>query len=60
MKPENGAFMGDIYARVYKAIREGVPYPVRLEEALAVIRTTARLRAMTPIRYVNGNGKARP
>ena len=52
--------MGDIYARVYQAMREGVPFPVRLEEALAVIRTTARLRAMTSIQYVNGSGKARP
>lgn len=60
VKPSNGAFMGDIYGRVYKAIREGVPFPVRLEEALAVIRITARLRAMTAIQYVNGNGKARP
>ncbi len=60
MKPGNGAAMGDIYFRVYRAIREGIPYPVRLEEALAVIRTTARLRAMTSIQYVNGGGKARP
>ena len=52
--------MGDIYPRVYRAIREGVPFPVRLDEALAVIRTTARLRAMTGIQYINGNGQARP
>jgi len=60
VKPANGAFMGDIYARVYRSIREGVPFPVRLEEILAVVRTTARLRAMTGIQYVNGNGQARP
>lgn len=60
VKPSSGAYMGDIYPRVYRAIREGVPFPVRLDEALAVIRTTARLRAMTGIQYINGNGQARP
>ena len=60
VKPANGAFMGDIYERVYRTMREGVPFPVRLEEALAVVRTTAKLRSLTDIQYVNGNGKARP
>ncbi len=53
VKPEPACDMGDIYSRVYASIREGVPFPVKLEQALAVVRTTAKIRDMCRIRNFN-------
>ena len=46
--PANGYKMTEIYKYLYAAIREGVPFPVKPEEAFAVIKTTAEIKKQNP------------
>ena len=46
--PANGYKMTEIYKYLYAAIREGVPFPVKPEEAFAVIKTTAEIKTQNP------------
>ena len=46
--PSNGFRMTDNYKYLYAAIREGNPYPVKPEEAFAVIRATAEIKRQNP------------
>lgn len=52
--PADGANMQDIYGRVYAAVRDGVPFPVTIAEAMEVVRTTAKIRKMCPVQGING------
>lgn len=54
VKPACGWEMSGIYGHLYHAIRDGVPFPVKIAEAMAVLRTTARIRRMCRIDCVNG------
>ena len=42
--PESGATVNDIYKHLYLAIKEGVEFPVRNEEAFEVARVTQMIR----------------
>lgn len=53
--PSNGYKMTDIYKYLYDAIRDGVPFPVKPEEAFAVIRTTAEIKRQNPQFPVQGD-----
>ena len=48
VEPSNGATVGDIYKHLYKAIREGVEFPVKLEEAIEVVRVTNAVKRQNP------------
>ena len=48
VEPENGATINDIYKHLYLAIREGVPFPVKLEEAIEVVRVTNEVKRQNP------------
>ena len=48
VEPSNGATVGDIYKHLYKAIREGVDFPVKLEEAIEVVRVTNAVKRQNP------------
>ena len=43
--PASKAHVEDIYSRVWSTIIEGVPFPVKNEEAFAVARVTGMIRA---------------
>lgn len=46
--PANGYKMTEIYRYLYDAIRNGVPFPVKPEEAFAVVRATAEIKRQNP------------
>ena len=46
--PANGYKMTEIYKYLYAAVREGVPFPVKPEEAFAVIKATAEIKKQNP------------
>ena len=48
VEPSNGYTIYDIYKHLYKAIREGVPFPVKLEEAVQVVRVTNEVKRQNP------------
>ena len=48
VEPENGATIYDIYKHLYKAIREGVEFPVKFEEAIEVVRVTNAIKRQNP------------
>lgn len=48
VEPSNKANANDIYHHLYMAIREGVPFPVKLEEAFDVVRWTERVKLQNP------------
>ena len=47
-EPSNGLDLQDIYHVLYQAIREGKPYPVKLEEAFDVVRVTEAIKKQNP------------
>ena len=48
VEPSNGYKMTEIYRYLYDAIRDGVPFPVKPEEAFAVIKATAEIKKQNP------------
>ncbi len=48
VEPANGYTVNDIYHHLYLAIREGVPFPIKTEEALDVVRTTEKIKRQNP------------
>ena len=46
--PANGYKMTEIYKSLYAAIREGVPFPIKPQEALDVVRTTEKIKLQNP------------
>jgi hypothetical protein len=48
VEPENGATVTDIYKHLYATIREGVEFPVKLEEAIEVVRVTNAVKRQNP------------
>ena len=40
--------MTEIYRYLYDSIRNGVPFPVKPEEAFAVVRATAEIKRQNP------------
>ena len=40
--------MTEIYRYLYDAIRDGIPFPVKPEEAFAVIKVTAEIKKQNP------------
>ena len=48
VKPSDNCTMGCFYKAVYSSMREGVPFPVKAEEALEVIRITEEVRRQNP------------
>ena len=48
VEPSNKATVNDIYHHLYLALREGVPFPIKPEEALEVVRTTEKIKLQNP------------
>lgn len=48
VSPANGYEMSDIYSHLYRAVRGGVPFPVKNEEGFRTVETTLRIRARHP------------
>ena len=48
VEPSNGAVITDIYKRIYDTIRNGVPFPVKAEEAFENVRLTEIVRKQNP------------
>jgi len=48
VKPADGFDMNDIYSHLYRAVREGVPFPVKNEEGFRTVETTLKIRAQHP------------
>ena len=48
VEPANKATVNDIYHHVYLALREGVPFPIKAQEALDVVRTTEKIKLQNP------------
>lgn len=48
VEPANKATVNDIYHHVYLALREGVPFPIKTQEALDVVRTTEKIKLQNP------------
>ena len=44
VEPKENCTQQDIYRYLYAAIRDGVPFPVKMEEALEVVRVTEMIR----------------
>lgn len=51
VEPSNGYTVNDIYHHLYLALREGVPFPVKPEEALEVARTIEKIKRQNPAFY---------
>ena len=48
VEPSNGVNIDHIYKHIYKHIREGVPFPVKFEEAIQVVRVTNQIKRQNP------------
>lgn len=48
VEPSNGYTVSDIYHHLYLALRENVPFLIKSEEALAVVRTTEAIKKQNP------------
>ena len=48
VEPACGATMQDIYHHLYRAIREGVPFPITAEEVFSVVRATEIIKRQNP------------
>ena len=48
VEPANNANVNDIYHHLYLAIRENVPFPITLEETMAVVKTTEKIKLQNP------------
>lgn len=44
VEPKENCTQQDIYRYLYAAIRDGIPFPVKMEEALEVVRVTEMIR----------------
>ena len=48
VEPANNATVNDIYHHLYLAMRENVPFPVTLEESVAVVKATEKIKLQNP------------
>jgi len=51
VNPSSGLGMGDIYKCLYDAIREGVPFPITIEEGMEIVRVSEHIRKKTAFEY---------
>ncbi len=51
VKPSSGLGMDDIYKCVYQAVREGVPFPITIEQGLETVRVSEHIRKNTAYEY---------
>ena len=47
-EPANGHYSKEIYHILYQTIREGKPYPIKLEEGFEVVRVTEMVKKQNP------------
>ena len=50
VEPKENCTQQDIYRYLYAAIRDGVPFPIKMEEALEVVRVTEMIRQRAAVR----------
>ena len=48
VEPANQWNIDCIYHHIYLALREGIPFPVKAEEAFAVVRATEKIKLQNP------------
>lgn len=48
VEPASGFSIDSIYHQLYLTLREGMPFPIRNEEAFAVVKATEKIKRMNP------------